>query len=419
MWMAAAALGACSDSSDDGGGGDQTGTTGTATSADEASGDGDEGGDDGASSSDGDTGGDGDTGTATGDPGTATGGTGTATGGTGTTSGADCEHDGSQPTATVSSISELHDAIANAADGAVIWVNPGTYTCVTIENLMFTRAAPLIIRKNPDEAGTVTFDAGGCYFNTRVSSSSYVALDGITVDGGGAGVWIEASHHVILRDLTVQNPGQEGIRLRRNSSHVDILGCHVFDTGRTNEQYGECVYVGTGGGEDFPDQTEHVWIEHSEFHHCGASEGVNVKSEAFHVTVRNNDIHHITPGTPSQYNQSALTVEGAGRPENHRPEDPRDVWIEDNDISNVTFGQWASGMMVGGTGVNVLRNTVTSYEEWGIYVNGFGNLGLPVHVYDNQVDDSGQGDYSFAPEVDVQETDPGPNPNTPQNWYCP
>jgi uncharacterized protein YegJ (DUF2314 family) len=321
---------------------------------------------------------------------------------------------------TVSSTSELNDAIANAAAGAVIWVNPGSYTCVAIEELTFTREAPLIIRKNPDEAGVATFVADGCYFNTLVRGSSYVALDGLTIDGGGAGVWVEdASDHVILRSLTVQNPGQEGIRLRRSSSHVDILGCHVFDTGQTNAQYGECVYVGTGSDEDFPDQTEHVWIEDNEFHHCGASEGVNVKSEAFHVTVRNNDIHHITPGTAGQYNQSALTVEGAGRPENHRPEDPRDVWIEDNDISDVTFGQWASGIMVGGTGVNVLRNTVTSYEEWGIYVNGFGNLGLPVHVYDNQVDDSGQGDYSFAPEVDVRETDPGPNPNTPQNWYCP
>jgi hypothetical protein len=339
-------------------------------------------------------------------------------GAAGTGGGGTCEHDGSVPNATVSTTAELNDAIANAAGGAVIWLNPGTYTCLELNNLSFTREAPLIIRANPNQTGAVTFLPNGCYYTARIVSSSYVVFDGFTIDGGGVGVWVEASDHVMLQNLTISNPGQEGIRLRLNSIHIDILNNLISNTGQTNPQYGECIYVGTGGDEDFPDQTEYVWIENNEVHHCGAAEGINIKPEAFHITVRGNSVHDIAPGTPDQYNQSALTVEGAGRAENHRPSDPRDVWVESNTVSNITFGEWANGIMVGGTGVYVLGNTVSNYEEQGIYVNSFGDLGLPVYVYDNQVDTRGQVDYFWGDGVDIRQSDPGANPNQPQDWYC-
>ena len=95
-----------------------------------------------------------------------------------------------------------------------------------------------------------------------------------------------------------------------------------------------------------------------------------------------------------------------------------DVWVENNTVTGVTYGEWASGIMMGGTGVSVVGNTVSAYEEWGIYVNGFGDLGLPVYLYNNQVDDSGEEAYYRASGVDIRDTDPGANPNAPQDWYC-
>ena len=80
---------------------------------------------------------------------------------------------------------------------------------------------------------------------------------------------------------------------------------------------------------------------------------------------------------------------------------PRHIGVENNTITGVTYGEWALGIMVGGTGVSVVGNTVTQYEEWGIYVNGFGDLGLPVCLYDNQIDDSGEGAYYRASGVDI------------------
>lgn len=330
-----------------------------------------------------------------------------------------CDFDGNAPTVTVSTTQQLNDAIASASGPTVIWLDPGSYACLRIENALHTRAGPLILRRNPTATGDALIISDGCYYTTLVSGSSYVVLDGLTIEGGGAGVWVEASDHVILRGLTISGQGQEGIHVRKSSSFVDIVANHVFDTGHTEPKWAECLYVGTGSNDDFPDHTEHVWIENNELHECGNAEAINIKPEVFHATARGNAIHHITPGTVDQYNQSALTVEGSARSQgDYLPTEPRDVWLEDNTITDVTFGQWASGIMVGGTGVFVVGNTIQRYEERGIYVNGFGDLGLPVYLFGNQVDQTGQLDVYRASGVDVREADPGPNPNGPQDWYC-
>lgn len=328
-----------------------------------------------------------------------------------------------EPTATVSSSAELSQAIGNATNGGVIWLNPGTYSCVSVQNRAFTQQQPLVICKNPKQSGTVTFDGNtGCYYIARIISSSYVVLDGLTIDGRhgtNIGVQVEASDHVLLRNLTISATGQEGIHVRKNSSYVDIYGSRVSDTGAVNPQWAECIYVGTSGNTDFPDETHHVWIEGNVISGCGAAEGINVKSETFHVTARGNTIYDITPGTPSQYNQAAITVEGYARSEPDQPTVSRDVWLENNTIFNVTYGQWASGIMVGGTGVYLVGNRITNCQEYGIYVNGFGDLGLGVWLYDNQVNAQGKADVFYSLTNGVHTTDPGPNPNVPQVWYGP
>jgi len=325
------------------------------------------------------------------------------------------------PMATVSSNAELDQAIGAASNGGLIWLNPGTYSCLNVQNRSLTQSNPLVICKNPAQAGTVTFDGStGCYFIARVISSSYVVLDGFSIDGQhgtNVGVQVEGSNHVILRNLTISATGQEGIHVRKNSSYVDITGSRITDSGAVNPQWSECVYVGSGGDTDYPDETHHIWIEGNDISTCGQSEGINVKAEAFHVTARGNTIHDITPGTPSQYNQSALTIEGAGRTDPDQPTVPRDVWLENNTIYTVTFGQWASGIMVGSTGVYVVGNTVTNCQEYGIFVNGFGDLGLGVWLYNNQVNAQGEADVFYSLSSGVYTTDPGPNPNAPQTWY--
>jgi hypothetical protein len=227
---------------------------------------------------------------------------------------------------------------------------------------------------------------------------------------------VDQSDHVILNELEVDNSGQEGVQVRNDSSYVDILRSHVHHTGTTEPKWAECVYVGTGSDQDFPDHTEYVWIEGNDLHHCGAAEGVNIKPEVFHTTVRGNTIHDIAPGTADQYNESALTVEGETR--DYLRTTPRGIRLEDNEIHNVSLGRWANCVMVGGTGVTVVGNNVHDCEERGIYGNGFGNLGFPLALFGNNVTNAGTQAVWVDPAIELNETDPGPNPQGPQDWYC-
>lgn len=301
------------------------------------------------------------------------------------------------------------------ARGTVIQLAAGEYGGLPIEDRTFTEAAPLYILGAPDLASTFT---GGGYRGVYVARSSYVFMASLHVlSGWQDGVTVAASDHVVICDFEIHDLRQAGVVIHERSSYVDLLYSRIHDTGQENPQWGEGVYVGTGGSGGFPDTTEHVWLEGSIITRTANSEGVNVKPETFHVTVRGNDISDTRPGTATQYNQSALTIEGSRGTDFPRNGEERDVWVEANRVSNVRLGRWADGIMVGGTGVYVLDNEVSDCEQDGIYVNGFGDLGMPVFIFGNMVTAVGGSDYRYASGVDVREESPGANPNRPQTWW--
>jgi hypothetical protein len=236
------------------------------------------------------------------------------------------------------------------------------------------------------------------------------------VDGGGIGVYVDHSDHVVVTALEVTGCDQEGIQIRNDSSYVDVVGSHIHDTGVTEPKWGECIYVGTGSNDDFPDHTEYVWLENNDIHSCGAGEGINIKPEVFHTTARGNTIYDIAPGTADQYNQSAFTIEGESR--DYLLTTPREVWMENNEIYDVTLGRWGHCVMAGGTGVYVVNNTIHHCEERGIYGNGFGDLGLFLVLFNNDVTNTTAEAVYVADSIALDETDPGPNPHQPQSWYC-
>jgi hypothetical protein len=343
------------------------------------------------------------------------GGSSSATGGS-AGSAATCAHDGEVPSVVLSDGDSLQATIDAATDGGVIWLGPGTYSCVEIEQRAFSATSPLIVRSDPTRPGDVRIVPGDCWFAVRIVESSYVVLDGLHVDGGGIGVYVDLSDHVILSGLEVDNCDQEGIQIRNDSTYVDVLGSHIHHTGIIEARWGECIYVGTGSEDDFPDHTEYVWIEGNEIHHCGAAEGVNIKPEVFSTTVRGNVIHDITPGTSDQYNQSGLTVEGESR--DYLPTTPREIWVENNEIYAVTLGEWGHCAMIGGTGVYFVHNVIHDCDEYGIYGNGFGDLGLFLVLFDNDVTDVGSEPIWVADSIALDESDPGPSPLHRQDWYC-
>ncbi|MGH1543161.1 MAG: immunoglobulin-like domain-containing protein [Arenicella sp.] len=355
----------------------------------------------------------------------------------------------------VSNTAELNAAVNELSDGGIISLQAGVYTCFRLENRRYSEASPLLIEGVEGDNSLVVFEDDSsdgepraCTSSLDIRSSSYVAIRDVSVQRGLFSLSISGSDHVIVDNVDVSLPLQSGIHVNKNSSDVDILNSRIFNTGQSNPQWGECIYVGTGGSQDFPDETVRVWIENNEVFNCGFGEGINIKPEVFDSTVRGNYVHNITPGSPlyTQFNQAAITVEGgrgSNPSNNHRPGDPRNIWVENNRVEQVLKSvfddvgsgrrAFASGIMVGGTGVYVENNVINDYQEDGILVNGYGNLGLPVYLHGNQIGAPIVNPHDIAQQTNqvnrerdinnsvgvVQSQQESVNPNSPQNWLNP
>ena len=65
-----------------------------------------------------------------------------------------------------------------------------------------------------------------------------------------------------------------------------------------------------------------------------------------------------------------------------------------------------------------VSSTIHGCAERGIYGNGFGDLGLFLVLFDNDVSSTGSDSVWVDSAIALDETDPGENPHEPQDWYC-
>lgn len=315
-------------------------------------------------------------------------------------------------TIPVSSGDNLANKIAGAVGGDTVLVGSGTYGGFTLQNRTFTRNAPLIIRAAP---GATPLLSTGNWYLVQITGCSYVVIDGLTTDGAGQPFYCTDVDHLILANLEVRNTGQEAVHIRGTSAYVDILRCHIHHTGSSAPQWAEGIYLGSGNTPFM--NTDYVWIEGNEINNTGNSEAINIKSQSYHITVRNNRIHDIAPGTATQYNQSALSCEALDY--SFRPGADPDIWIENNEIYNVTYGQWANGMQLTSMGSRVKNNHIHDCRQNCIFFNNYvaGSSPFTNYLFNNTLEGCGQGDYNTTSTLPISYTDPGTNPNQPQDWY--
>jgi len=318
------------------------------------------------------------------------------------------------------------NAIINAAlGGDIIEFNPGVYNgSISLSNKNFSSGKPLIIR-SANGLGTVTISKGD-YSGSPLDivNSSYIAVDGIAFTGGLRGSYPTNSNHLIIINCEFSDSGQEGIHLNKSCLYVDIINCKIHDTGKVQAKWGEGIYIGAGSSYGFPDSSEYVWIEGNEIYDCGYGEGINVKAECFHVTIKDNKVYDIAPGTNDQYNLAAIAIEGASLSisNNYRVTEPRDVWVEDNEVYNVSGGYNVgrtanNGIMAGGSGVYIINNDIYNCDDRGLYGNAYADLGLALRMFNNNSYNNGTNLYANGALIDYSKADPGVNPNAKQTWY--
>jgi hypothetical protein len=323
---------------------------------------------------------------------------------------------------TVNPGDDLNKIINSAGKGDTIFLNAGEYDRISISDLHFSEMQPLFIIGN--DTGPVIIKGSGISKGSamEVTNCSYILIEGLAFTNAMWGSYIRNSQHIIYRNNEIYETGQEGIHVGRSSKYVDVISNHIHNTGKYNPKWGEGIYIGSGSytGNNFPDNCEYIWIEGNHIHETGRSEGINIKAECFHITVRNNVIHDINPGTESQYNQAAITVEGGENSlkNNYRTSEKRDIWIENNTIENVNngFSDWSNGIMFFGTGVYILNNNISNCDDRGIFGNSWKDMGHENYVFGNIINKC-RIDLQLHPDLKIHQSDSGINPHRPQRWH--
>ncbi len=130
----------------------------------------------------------------------------------------------------------------------------------------------------------------------KILNSAWIDFDGFEITDFNQGIFIEGSSNINFTNNTVHNVGQEGVRIKANSSFVLIEGNTVFNTG-TNAFNGECYYVGTGSGGPL-DNTNNVTIRNNIGHDCD-DEGVELKPGTHDCIVEGNTLFNVVTGSAS------------------------------------------------------------------------------------------------------------------------
>jgi len=144
----------------------------------------------------------------------------------------------------VSTATELKNALANAQAGDEIVLADGSYNgkFIIAPGVNGTSTKPIILRGSRN----AVLDAGD--INTGYVlylQSNYWIIKGFTITNGLKGLMIDGSNHCVVDGIRIFNIGEEGLHLRKFSSHNTIQNTDISNTGLKTPDYGEGIYIGS------------------------------------------------------------------------------------------------------------------------------------------------------------------------------
>ena len=211
---------------------------------------------------------------------------------------------GPPATIDVHTVDEIRDALASARPGDIIRVADGDYQFRPrlVASAPGTASAPITLQ-GTGAAVLGTKNARGDY--GLYITGDYWRIEGLTVAHGSKGIVLDGSIGSVIDGVEVFNIGAEGVHFRSCSSHGVLRNSYVHDTGRTDPQYGEGVYVGSANShwtnftcrdvheqQSAGDNTERVLIEGNTFEDIPA-EGADGRRRAL---LRHRARQHLPPG---------------------------------------------------------------------------------------------------------------------------
>ena len=193
------------------------------------------------------------------------------------------------------------------------------------------------------------------------------------------GIRVFGSNNIAIAGVTVDDVGQEGIRVTGRSSHVSITNSSISNTGQrpgnhsSGEPYshfGEGIYLGTGN--DTSDEVHHIEIRNNRISQTG-SEAIDIKQPVHDVTISNNTISNIRTATSGAIVLHVQKDWSAANP---------NVTISNNSISNITTSspyRDGVGILLGST-ATVTGNTITNAQHYAVRIEDGGAQGGNIRV---------------------------------------
>ena len=154
-------------------------------------------------------------------------------------------------TIDVSTVEELHKALARAKAGQTISIAPGEYDYSTYERKIRyelsadgTESSPITIiaqdpanpplLRGPELTNTVLYITG-----------DYWVVDNIKISNSLKGIDINYANHNIIRNVEIYSIGAQGVLIRGSSSYNLFQNCYIHNTGSYNPMFGDGFVIGT------------------------------------------------------------------------------------------------------------------------------------------------------------------------------
>lgn len=210
-------------------------------------------------------------------------------------------------TVNVSSQSALASALSNAQPGDRIVLAAGTYSGnKSINSRSGTQAKPIVL------CGPRTAVLTG---DMRPTGISWWIFQGFTMRDGFQSFYATRSSNNKLRGLEIYNVGQEAVHFRCGSSDNVIQGNWIHDTGRSNAEWGEAIYIGSwvshwsqcGSG---PDQSDRNQILDNKLGPNVRAEHLEIKEGTTGGVIRGNTIDGSGMVQTQSWNDSWAEIKG-------------------------------------------------------------------------------------------------------------
>ena len=282
---------------------------------------------------------------------------------------------------TVGTAAGLRDALSKVQPGDLIHLANGVYAGSFNATISGTAERPITLcgsRAAIIDAGSLTQPEAAVYL-----TANHWTMAGFTIRNTKRAILAERANYNTFRDLEIYNIGQEAVHLRIFSSYNTIERSTINNTGLTNAEWGEGIYIGSWNGHwcTFtncePDRSDYNQILDNVLGPNVAAEHIDLKEGTTGGVVRGNTFNGdgMVPSQP--WIDSWVLVQGNGYTvsdnsgttslaHGFKTEVMLQGWANDNTFTNNTADVRAGGygfrIMLSGSKGNVVScaNAVTN-----------------------------------------------------------